>query len=409
MKFRKSSTSCSPKMELLLRRSSGSRMSTLKRSRSFRASVKLMSKIRNHANLRLTAGCDISSISNDFIAKKEYNIHTFEETSNSRVFSDPSKNTADINFCGGDKVDGEISSNHKISVLANDVDPREITKDLKSKLSLADKIMSKSRKTAVKSLTKDKDVKLPKVRIFRRKHSTGSSQEDTREKNCNDKCVSYENPMFVLDSSLDSSVSSFLFEPAEEKEDKKQQQEHKKKEHAVSCERDVLTVIVGSHKTASNRTVNYKEDEECCENKESQNVFRPRCETSPCPCELRSETSQSFAINLSRRTAESFSGYDRSRVKIYCKIHEAGKRNVVNYLQDQKFLDAVKTCPSKSCGIRTVDNIANFWTSRRGNSFRSKMAIGRKRDAKDHEGVDQERVLVSTSSRSSMLDKKISF
>lgn len=404
MKFRKSPASRSPKMELLLRRSSGSRMSTLKRSRSFRASVKLMSKIRNHANLRLTTGYDLSSVSKDFAAKKERNIHTVEEIPSS---GDPSEDSVDTNPRGRDKDDdGEVSSSpRKISMPATDVDPNTIAKDLKSKLSLADRIMGKSRKNADKPLTKDEGAMSPKVvRIFRKKHS---AQEDkTRRKNCGDKRVSYENPVFVLDSSLDSSVSSFFFEEtAEEEEDEKQRPKRKERERVPAFgEQDVLTVIVDSHKTASNRNANYEEDEECFENEETRNAFRPRCETSP--CELRSENSQSNAINLSRRTAESFGGYDRSRVKMYCKVHETGKRSVVNYLQDQNFLDTVKTCPSKSC--RTVDNIANFWASRRGNSFRSKMAIGRKRDAKEaknHERVDQERVLVSTSSGSSMLDQ----
>ncbi|XP_046739893.1 uncharacterized protein LOC124407632 isoform X1 [Diprion similis] len=49
MKFRKTA-STSPKMELLSRRSSSNPISSLKRSRSVRASLKLVSKIRSHAN-----------------------------------------------------------------------------------------------------------------------------------------------------------------------------------------------------------------------------------------------------------------------------------------------------------------------------------------------------------------------
>lgn len=56
MKFRKT-TSVSPKMELLSRRNHATKTkSTFKRSRSFRASVKLMSKIRNTGNLRIAVG-----------------------------------------------------------------------------------------------------------------------------------------------------------------------------------------------------------------------------------------------------------------------------------------------------------------------------------------------------------------
>lgn len=390
-----------------------------------------MSKIRNHANLRLTAGFDLSSISKDH--KKERNLHVIEESRDSeRSLKEDlsSLQKKDASSRIEDKTGDETFSNlRKISVSSDDTGSQEITKDLKSKLSLTDKIMGKGRKDTERSSTKNEGVKSPKViRIFRRKRSVESSQEDTRGKNCNDKHVSnetdicqpsknvfYENPTFVLDSSLDSSVSSFLYEEEEKEEEQRQDCES---ERPVTCEREVLTVVVDSHKAVINRPFCHKidydcdryDDEKCLE--ESQNAFRSRCETDPlrCFCEGRSEDSETNAINGNRRTAESFSGFDRSRIKFYCKVHETARKNASNCLQDQKFLDNVKTCPSKSCKIRTVDNFTNFWTSKRCNSFRSKMAADRKRDAKetkDYERVGRERVLVSTSSGSSMLDQYV--
>ncbi|XP_050447186.1 uncharacterized protein LOC126849428 isoform X1 [Cataglyphis hispanica] len=411
MKFRKSSLS-SPKMELLSRRSSNDRISTLKRSRSFRASVKLMSKIRNHANLRLTAGFDLSKpISKDL--KEESNFYIIEESRDSERSLNVQKEDASSRI--EDKAGGEMLSNsRKISLSSNDIGSQEIIKDLKNKLSLTDKIMGKGRKEAER---KNEGIKSPKVsRIFRRKCSE-NSQEDTRGKNCSEKHVSYEtdicqasknvfyeNPTFVLDTSFDSSVSSFLYEEEEKEEEQRQDCES---EQPVSCERDVLTVVVDSHKAIDRplyHKINYERDrcydEKCLE----ENAFRSRCETDPLKCFCKD--SQTNAIKGNRKTAESFGGFDRSKIKFYCKVHETARKNASNCLQDQKFFDSVKTCPSKSCKIRTVDNFTNFWTNRRGNSFRSKMATdARKRDAKetkDYERIGVERVLVSTSSGSKL-------
>lgn len=399
----------------------------LKRSRSFRASVKLMSKIRNHANLRLTAGFDLSSVSKNLI-KKGCNLPVVEESQDGEKLSNTRESFEGTN--SRDKVGGEASpSPRKISAPDPDVDSREITKDLKNKLSLTDRLMGKGRKDVERPSTKDEGMKSPKVvHIFRRKHSLESSQEDAREKDCGDrrascetdmgrpsKHVFYENPTFVLDSSLDSSVSSFLFEVKEEEEDEEQRQEQEgENESAASSKRDVLTVVVDSHKAAGNRPpyrkTNYErdknEDEEYLG--ESRNAFRPRCETDSLrhPCDARGNRLN--AINGNRRTTESFGEFDRPRIKFYCKIHETERKNATICLQNQKIHDSVKTCPSKPCKIRTVDNIANFWTSKRGNSFRNKMTTGRKRDAKDtkdYERLDQERVFASTSSGSSTLDQ----
>lgn len=405
-------------------------MSTLKRSRSFRASVKLMSKIRNHANLRLTAGFDLSAVSKNLNVKKGCNLSVLEESQGGEKPSNTREGSEGADSrCG--KIGSEASpSPRKIPASDLDVDSREITKDLKNKLSLTDRLMGKGRKDVEKPSTKDEEMKSPKViHIFRRRHSLESSREDTRAKDCSNrrascetdagepsKHVFYENPTFVLDSSLDSSVSSFLFEVKEEEEEEEQRQEQDgENERAEPSKRDVLTVVVDSHKTATNRPcrrkTNYErdkdEDEEYFENGESRNAFRPRCETDPLrrPCEERNRDRLN-TINGSRRTTESFGEFDRPRIKFYCKIHETERKNASVCLQNQKIHDSIKICPSKPCKIRTVDNIANFWTSRRGNSFRNKVTTGRKRDAKetkDYERLGQERVFVSTSSGSSTL------
>ncbi|KAG5309279.1 ANKF1 protein, partial [Pseudoatta argentina] len=422
MKFCKSASS-SPKMELLSRRSSGSRISTLKRSRSFRASMKLMSKIRDHANLRLTAGFDLSSVSKNFV-KKECNLSVLEEFQDDEKLSSLRKDSEDMNSCIKNKIDNEASSSpRKISVSNLDVDSREITKDLKNKLSLTDRPMSTGRKNVEKPWIKNEDVKLPKfIHIFRRRHSIGSSQEVTQEKDCDDKhesCetdtnvlnkhVFYENPTFVLNSSLDSSVSDFFYEVEEGNEMEQTQKQDSKNERATLSKRNVLTVVVDSHKTAINRPfckTNNEEDknkdEEYLE-KPSQNIFCYRCENESLRSSWNVRSDNSHAINGNRRTTEFLSEFDRLRIQFYCKIHETERKNPTICLQNQKIYDDAKIYPSKTCKVNTVDNITNFWTNRRGNSFRNKMAIGRKKDMKDmknYEQSSQERVFVSTSSGS---------
>lgn len=434
MKFRKTPSS-SPKMELLSRRSSGGRMSTLKRSRSFRASVKLMSKLRNHANLRMTVGFDPSPTSRD-LTKKEGNLRIIEESRPDRpkgLRKNPENTSPRVNDKTSHDDDAESpssSSSSRSRKTSVSDDSREIAKDLKCKLSLAERIMGKVRKDA--SSAKDESVKSPKViRIFRRKHSTESSRGKEHDKHVScetDTCqpnkqASYENPVYLPDSSLDSSVSSFLFEVGEEAVEEEEAEKQ-------DCEsgRDVLTVIVDSHRPAINQPRYRKascerdQSEEHVEDFEgSRDAFRRRCETDPsrCPCEARANGEgkrgggEERASSGYRRIAESFSGFDRSRVaKFHCKTtHDtcAGKDAKVGWPQDQRSFDkrANAACPSKSCGIRTVDNIANFWTSGRAGSFRSKMATGKKRqdakEARDYEQVG--RVLASTSSGSSTLDQ----
>jgi len=203
-------------------------MSTLKRSRSFRASVKLMSKIRDHANLRLTAGFDLSKD-----PARERNLDVLRESRDEGSTSLSWKSPPEDASPRVEKKSDDEGDPRRMS--AHDADSREIARDLKSKLSLTDRIMGKGRRDADRPSTKaHEDAKSPRViRIFRKKHSAReNTREDARGKDdrggvsCEtrapqlSKHVSYENPTFVLDSSLDSSLSSFLFEEEEGKEGK---------------------------------------------------------------------------------------------------------------------------------------------------------------------------------------------
>ena len=162
MRFRKSLRSSttarsSPKMELLRRPTSSGRMSGFKRSKSFRASVKLIAKIKSHANLHTAPSYDLSSKFYDNTQERINNL--------SSVSEDQSNN---------------------------------IAKELESKLNL----------------------------------------EETSSN------AAYENPTFI-DSSLDSSVSSFFHEDSFN-----QSQELEKDEEQVQRRRSLqsngLTVIVES-------------------------------------------------------------------------------------------------------------------------------------------------------------------
>lgn len=142
MKFRKSAAPSSPRMELLRRptnsttiTSSSNKLSNFKRSKSFRASFKLISKIRNHANI---------------------NGLSLEAESSKPTLS------------GFRELEEETED--------------EMTRELKSKLSLKENNKPKLEEMSVKM----------------------------------DEFSAYENPLFV-DSSLDSSMGSFFFDDDDNK------------------------------------------------------------------------------------------------------------------------------------------------------------------------------------------------
>lgn len=387
MKFRKSSTS-SPKMELLSRRSSGDRMSTLKRSRSFRASLKLMSKLRSHAGLRLNAGLDLSPMAlRDQTKKHRSKLSQVDECSG------PARNTetrTDVPPRDEKALDLAKDS------FASETESRKITKELRTKLCLTDRITRKICKDE-----KSKDPLSPKVAHIFRWKSNGEcprvSCEEGKDTLRFDNHVSYENPTFCLDSSLDSSVSSFLFEPEDHMAN---EDESKDESSAKPCQDEKLTMVVDSRviyenkvknsilRRASDDAVLEEETFECNKNQRPLIAGGKGRSLSVSDVALQDEERGSN-LDLDVR----ISNFDCREEVVEPKGHKA-----------HEIIRTTSVCSSKSCRIRTVDNIANFWTYARGSSFRSKVSVGRKKsikDAKDHESIGQDRVPITTTSGSS--------
>ncbi|XP_033336334.2 ankyrin repeat and fibronectin type III domain containing protein wide awake isoform X1 [Megalopta genalis] len=376
MKFHKSSSS-SPKMELLSRRSSGDRMSTLKRSRSFRASLKLMSKLRAHANLRLNAGFDLSPVSvRDQRDRKRPNkqLSLVEESSS------PARNTEHPSGDPPRNANGPPEGGARRSTSENELESQKISKELKSKLCLTDRIMRKSRKEPEKPSKPANNPMSPKVaHIFRWK-----SCEETRNSSCCDRkdvChpnrVSYENPTFCLDSSLDSSVSSFLFEPGSL--DRCIEDDCKNDSPEKPGQDPGLTVLVDPQRSCEEKFV-YRRDTGNCD--------RPL---------MVGSKARSLSVN-------DVVLQDEGAVSLDLNIDTFD--SLITTVEDleRKSPDVVRkatVCSSRSCRIRTVDNFANFWSNARGGSFRSKVSVGRKKsikDSRDREAVGQDRILVATTS-----------
>ncbi|XP_078034268.1 ankyrin repeat and fibronectin type III domain containing protein wide awake isoform X1 [Augochlora pura] len=379
MKFRKS-TLPSPKMELLSRRSSGDRLSTLKRSRSFRASLKLMSKLRTHANLRLNAGFDLSPASaRDQRDRKRpgKQLSLVEESSSPARDTETQGSIKDPSRDPRRSGNGPPEGGTRRSTSENELESQKISKELKSKLCLTDRIMRKSRKDPEKTTKPATNPMSPKVaHIFRWK-----SCEETRNSSCCDRkdaCrpnrVSYENPTFCLDSSLDSSVSSFLFEPGSL--DRFNEGDGKDDSPVNTAQDPGLTVLVDSQRS--------------CEDKF---VYRRDCDR---PLMVGSKA-RSLSVNDVVLQDEG------GAVSLDLNIDTFDSLITVEDLE-RKSPDVVgkaTVCSSRSCRIRTVDNFANFWSNARGGSFRSKVTVGRKKsikDPRDRPAVGQDRILVATTS-----------
>ncbi|XP_034180343.2 ankyrin repeat and fibronectin type III domain containing protein wide awake isoform X1 [Osmia lignaria lignaria] len=399
MKFRKSSVS-SPKMELLSRRSSNdTRMSTLKRSRSFRASMKLMSKLKSHANLHLNrnAGFDLSPVaSRDQRSNKGRNkLSIVEESSSSPVGS----NTECIT------EEGIPEDPERDSVSLNELESRRISKELKNKLCLTDRIMRRNRKDTEKNSKKNSDPLSPKVgHIFRWK-----SNEENATISCTEKKdvsrpdggrVSYENPTFCLDSSLDSSVSSFLFDP----ENSSQIDIECKDEVFLEnpCQDTVLTLLVDSRRCYEKET----EKLEIIETTVFEGVENFECNKNNRPL-FNSPKARSLSVNdvIVQEDEEigrslDLNDYERN---FCCQSHRDDDLASKGRKSSEK-IRKTSVCSSKSCRIRTVDNITNFWTNARGSSFRNKGSAGRKKSMKDSrdESIGQDRQLVTTASGSKL-------
>ncbi|XP_076390562.1 ankyrin repeat and fibronectin type III domain containing protein wide awake isoform X1 [Megachile rotundata] len=390
MKFRKSSIS-SPKMELLSRRSSNDgRMSTLKRSRSFRASMKLMSKLKSHANLRLNrnAGFDLSPVAvRDQRSKKRRNkLSSFEESSSSPV-ADTESNVIENPARSEEKILDDLE---KDSVSLNELESRRISKELKNKLCLTDRIMRRNRKDTEKAPKKSAGPLSPKVtHIFRWK---SNEESPTTEKK--DVHVSYENPTFCLDSSLDSSVSSFLFDPENSSRIASEIECNDEMSSERSHQDPVLTLLVDSRRPYANETVFEGAANFQC-NKNNRPSFR-----SP---KARSLSVNDVVLQEDEEIAKSLD-LNEYRTNFCCQSHRDDDLSSKERKASEK-MRKTSVCSSKSCRIRTVDNIANFWTNGRGSSFRNKVSVGRKKsikDSRDHESIGQDRQLVTTTSGSKL-------
>lgn len=403
MKFRKAASTSSPKMELLSRRSTTNdgRMSTLKRSRSFRASVKLISKIRNRAAFRLASGFEISPVpSKDQckttrISSKDPEKMKQQELPRTFVNSRKDEKEKPIDKRNERKKDEDISqedlrTSSETNSSTDVVESREITKDFEKKLSLDDRISMKNRKDLERfweSRIED-ETKSPKVvRIFRRKIMT-----DESSKKKNDQAVKvkgklekdehgYENPTFSLDSSLDSSFASVEINVKND--------EHITREERYEC-------VV-----------------------EKTNLDEQRLLKSLLTNKFDLKYVRSFSMREDRSFVRDKSpGYerdDRPRTNFYSETKiDVPSRSREKYHRDLRSCieNTDSVCPSKSCRNRTVDNLTNFWTNARGGSFRSKMSANKKKlgkESKDLESIGQDRVLVTTTSGSSTLDRRKAF
>ncbi|XP_071870458.1 ankyrin repeat and fibronectin type III domain containing protein wide awake isoform X1 [Bombus fervidus] len=406
MKFRKLSAS-SPKMELLSRRSSSDRMSTLKRSRSFRASIKLMSKLRNHASLRLNSGFDLSPLPLRNTKKRRNQTSLVEETTwPTRSLeippNDPSKDSSKDSDRSLNSLSTSPSLGHSIS--SSELESRKITRDLKSKLCLTDRIMGKSRKEQEKSSKRNNDASSPRVaHIFRWKSNEETSSVSNGEKEkrnlfCGSQ-LSYENPTFRLDSSLDSSVSSFVFEP--------EHSDHVKAKEERSIEKSYqdtgLTIVVDPARPAEDETRKSAEDRtvfdmeanfEC--NKNNRPVFTITKARSLSVNDVVLQDEEAAMSSLALNTVDGTTLFDWQADDRGIEAMEKGRK-------DGEEVRKTSVCSSKSCRIRTVDNIANFWTNARGGSFRSKVTVGRKKSMKDSRDAESmDRILVTTTSGSKL-------
>lgn len=367
--------------------------------------MKLMSKLRTHANLRLNAGFDLSPVSlQNQHTKKQRN----KKLSLAEEASAPARNIKDPCTECPSRNDNEAleSLNPKDTVSSSELESRKISKDLKSKLCLTDRIMGKSRKDQEKSSKRQNDTMSPRVtHIFRWKSNEETSSIPNGDRKnvfrSIDSHVSYENPTFRLDSSLDSSVSGFLFE-SEHSDHVSSDVECK---DAFSKERPCtdtgLTVVLDSVRSTedegSHRAMFDKDRYLEC----NRNYHRPVFTNSK---------ARSLSVNdvvLQEEEEESASCLELNTEDGASLDWQGRHADDLATLKGRKSSEKIRktsVCSSKSCRIRTVDNITNFWTNARGGSFRSKVSVGRKKSVKDsreHESMGQDRVLVTTTSGSS--------
>lgn len=392
-------------MELLSRRSSSDRMSTLKRSRSFRASMKLMSKLRSRASMRLNGGFDLSPSNLQHSKRKRDKLSLVEEgvVSPPTTTNNNNNNTVDPSIENRpSRTDNETPPVPRDDRLSStpEFESRKIAKEL-SKLCLADLMTEKNRKC--RGSRKMSDEISPKVttrHMFRWRRSNGEEGEEEEEESEEKKRapfpwttagghVSYENPTFRLDASLDSSMSAFFFES---------ENSGRVANEGDECKDD--RGYADERWPGGTASTNSKNDTR--KGRESEVGLEDDCRRA-------SEFERGL---LTGAKARSLSVND-----VVLRDEEVASSLVLNKLgclddgeaskgrKSSEKIRKTSVCSSKSCRIRTVDNIANFWTNARGGSFRSKVSVGRKKSIKEsrdsHDSLGQDRVLVTTTSGSS--------
>ncbi|KAI4489476.1 hypothetical protein M0802_011088 [Mischocyttarus mexicanus] len=400
-------------MELLSRRSTSNdgKMSTLKRSRSFRASVKLISKIRNRAAFKFSSGIELSPMSSKDYYKTARSISTkdSDKIQQQQQQESPriciySKNNEkkDKFFCKKklkkkkeetspeDLLKSSETKTHSIGIL----EPCCIVKDFEKKLSLGeDKINAKNVKYLEKCCEGKilDETKSPKVvRIFCRKIITeerwkkdiDQEQQLSRVKGMieNDE-RGYENPMFCLDSSHDSSFDSI----------------------DMTMKNDLIT---NENKTLENVVMEKKMNNNLREDQ--------RLSMSLLSCKSDLKYVRSFSMKEERSYDRDKSPSDNTNNRPRTNFYSDNEINNMSRLKEKCINELVSSsvdsstesvCSMKSGKNRTVDNLTNFWSNARGGSFRNKISSNKKKhgkETKDLESIGQDRVLVTTTSGSKL-------
>lgn len=418
MKFRKESTA-SPNMELLSRRSSTSKLSTFKRTKSFRASVRLMSKIRNHTNLNLNQMSPVSLHPKGPEPKtSQWSLPFFQKKEES---SEGSKKTAKVAKTSRARQKTDDKSETLDAKLRASTESSKIAKDVKQKLSLANRIMGRHRKgsqdgdkitdkheSQVSSKSSSNEL-LPEVQLEDPEKVSGKRVYPIHPAG---EYNSYENPTFCLDSSIDSSVSSFFHEVQPGDLDALEQsiKGGSSKENSSEVKIFDLTIVVDSEKnneplSADNKALSANNDLNMESRHSKNNKSFRRC------CQVRTDSrkiGETKYDNYQRMDQENPTENKLSISGVVLrssrnKLDETGYDTRCDLRGvDDPLSEKVSANSSKFTRPRTVDNIANFWSGGRS-SFRVKRT-GRKKvsqESKELESVSHDRVLVTTTSGSS--------
>lgn len=389
MKFRKVSSSNSPKMDLLSRRSSTGRLSTFKRTKSFRASIRIMSKIRNHTSADCSNQTTNQNQSTISPQSKETTIKTSQWTlpflQKKQQSDSLSSNKIDTNQKNQAKNNDNNSETRNIDLIKN-IESAKIAKDLKQKLSLANRIMGRNRKGLQNNVNnnnnnndnkrtdkREKSKSTPTGEQFEKSHYSQNTEKITGKNEYpvypTGEYNSYENPTFCLDSSIDSSVNEFFF-PV-------------KSDDFVTTVNKSPTIIINENLKSSMETLTILVDSK------------------------RDNNEQCIVINnIDRNEKKSLT--DKTK---YVK-NEENENNVIlrsamNKINEttnnsQCEVTAEKVTSAKFLRPRTVDNITNFLNGGRS-SFRVKKINHKKgvHESKDPESIIHDRVSMTTTFGSS--------